>query len=234
MKTERSSKVVEGEMEALKEKIRALEAKKQAHAKTIDKARDARKAVAFKAHADGDDKAAAVLTKSRENELRAAMELEDIVNALSEGRVMLDSLEREWRAALDTEAWAALLVEAETAQREAGLIDQAADALASLMGEHGKRLEMLKRNSHNMNIQRAFQTTGLRHVERILTWKMIQAGVETEAEKPGPQYREVTGYAAILAEQITAAKAIFESYMKERQANEAAEAEAETAEGASA
>lgn len=225
MATERTSKQIETEMDALRDKLRALEAKKQAHSKAIDKARAARKAGAFKAHADGDSKAAATLATARESELRAVMESEDIEAALTEGKAMFAALEREWKAALDVEAWAAILVEADTAQKEAGLIDQAAAALATLMGAHGKRLEALKRHSHNLGVERAFATTGLRHADRIFAWRMIQAGFSTEYEKPSEQYRK-SGYAEIFSEQVAAAKAIYESLVRDRDAREAAEREA--------
>lgn len=226
MATERTSKIIGSEMEVLKGKIRSLETKRAAHARAIEKARATRKAGAFKAHADNDSKAAEALAKSRESEIRAVIELEDVESAIAEGRSMFEKLEREWKAALDAEAWAAILTEAVATQKEAGLIDQAADALATLMGAHGKRLEHLKRHSHNLGVERAFATTGLRHAERIFAWRMIQQGFAADYEKPDKQYREATGYAAILAEQIEAAKAIYENHVKERQANEQAEAAA--------
>ncbi|MBI3059122.1 MAG: hypothetical protein HYY81_07425 [Deltaproteobacteria bacterium] len=215
-------------METLKEKIRALEAKKQAHAKTIDKARDARKAVAFKAHADGDDKAAAVLTKSRENELRAAMELEDIVNALSEGRAMFEKLEKEWKSVLSAEAWAGLMAEAEQARKEAEQIDTAMTAFAKLLAAHGKKLEHLKNASHNLGMDLAFRTVGLRHVKRVFDWRLIQEGLDADVEKPSEQYRNASGYSSILAEQIDAAKSAREMAIKEGEAATETEAKAES------
>jgi len=218
MATERNSKVVEDEMETLKEKIRGLEAKRAAHAKAIEGARATRKAGAFKAHADGDSKAAATLATARESELRAAMEMQDIESAIAEGRAMFDSLEREWKAAVDSEAWSALLAEAELAKKEEAEIDKHAAALVRLLAAHGERLKRLKNTAYNLGSELAFRNVGLRHFERVFSWLLIQGGVETDREKPSEQYRSAASYAEILNQQIASAVLARDKALKEREA----------------
>ena len=62
---QRTSGEIDGELEALRTKLRGLEVKKQSHTKAIDKAKAERKRGAFRAHADNDSKAAEVLAKGK-------------------------------------------------------------------------------------------------------------------------------------------------------------------------
>lgn len=232
---ERNSKVIEGEMDALKKKIRALEAERQEKQKAVEKAKKQRTTRAFAAHADGDKQAAEQLARARETQVKAALEMEDVDSAINQGRAMFADLEREWKRRLADEAWADLIASTTEGEREAALIDQAAAALAALMSAHGTRIDLLKRNAHNLQVERAFATMGLRHADRIFAWKMIQSGFAGEFEKPSEPYREASGYAAIFAEQVAAARAIWEAHRKEREASDpagAADTETATAEGA--
>lgn len=233
MDKKRSSEQIDGELQELRGKLRVLEAEKQQHGKALERAKSDRKKSAYAAYNDKDAKAQERLAKARASQREAELALEDFENALSEGRARFAKLEAEWKEALNRETWAALMVEADAAQKEASLIDQAADALATLMGQHGKRIDLLKRHSHNLGVERAFATMGLRHAERVFAWKMIQAGFASEYEKPSEQYREASGYSAIFAEQVAAAKAIYEAHLKERDAT-AAEPESEAGAGAGA
>lgn len=223
---ERNSKVIEGELENLRAKIKDLEAQKTEHVKALEKAKADRKRSAYSAAAEKDTKAQEKLRKARAAQRESELALEDVESAIVEGRSMFEKLEREWKQTLDREAWAALMVEADTGQKEAKLIDDAQAALATLLGQHGKRIDSLKRNAHNLQAERAFATMGLRHAERVFAWKMIQAGFASEYEKPSAQYREASGYSAIFAEQVAAARATYEAHRKEREASDAAEAEA--------
>lgn len=220
----RTSAMIEKELETLRGKIRAMEKQRQEKQKVVEQAKKRRKSGAFAAHADGDKKAAEQLARAREAEIKATMELEDIEAGIIEGRARFEALEAEWHKALADEAWAELMAEAEQARKEAAEIDKHANAMAELLAAHGKRLEYLKNTAHNLGIERAFSTLGLRHFDRVFAWKMIVAGFVWEYEKPSQQYREASGYSEILNQQIQAAQAARDRAMKEQH-------EAETREG---
>lgn len=216
---ERTSKVISNEMEVLRAKIKDLEAQKAEHVKALEKAKTDRKRSAYSAHSDKDAKAQERLAKARAAQREAELALEDLESAISEGRTMFAALEGEWRRALADEAWAALMQEAEQARKEAAEIDKHIDGFSKLLAAHGKRLEHLKNTAFNLGVERAFRTVGLRHVDRIFDWRLIQAGFAGEFEKPSEQYRKASGYAAILAEQIAAAQLAHDQAMKEAEAN---------------
>lgn len=218
-KAKRTSKEIEAELDGLRAKVRALEAEKQEHGKALDKAQRERKKSAYAAHSDGDAKAKDKLSKARTAQRESELALEDLESAIAEGRARFDRLEREWKAALDAEAWAALMAEAELARKEAAEIDKHIDGFSKLLAAHGKRLEHLKNTAFNLGIERAFRTVGLRHVDRIFDWRLIQAGFAGEFEKPSEQYRKASGYAEILAEQIAAAQVAHDQAMKEAETN---------------
>jgi hypothetical protein len=217
--TNRTSKTIETEMEALRAKIKDLEAQKAEHVKALDKAKADRKRSAYSAHGDKDAKAQERLAKARAAQRESEFALEDLESAIAEGRARFERLEHEWHKALADEAWAALMAEAELARKEAEQIDIHASAIAKLLGAHGRRLEHLKNTAHNLGFERVFQTVGLRHFDRVFAWKMIQMGFAGEYEKPSEQYREAAGYSQILGQQIASARAAHDRAMKERESD---------------
>jgi hypothetical protein len=209
-KAKRSSEQIDKEIQDLRAKIRDLEGQRQDRQKTVERARKQRTERAFAAHADKDKRAGEQLTKAREIQVKAALELEDLESAIAEGRSRFEALEHEWRAALREEEWQAILALAEEAQKEAEQIDAHMNGLAELLGSHQIKLEQLKARSQNLGVQRAFGTTGVRHAFRRLNWLLIKSGASGEVEKPSEVYRQTT-YSAILALQVEAAKKIFET-----------------------
>ena len=210
MDAKRTSEVIDKEIQLLRGKIRAMEAKRQEYLKTVEKAKSDRKRGAFKAHAENDKRAQEQLGRARESQVKAALELEDLEAAVIAGREQFEALEREWHTALRAEEWAAILALAAEAQREAEQIDGHMDALSTFLGGHQGKLEELKRRSHNLGIERAFGTTGVRHAFRRLNWLLIKSGASGEVEKPSEVYRQTT-YSAILAQQVESAKKIAET-----------------------
>lgn len=214
----RTSEQIDRELQELRGKIRALESDRQERQKAVERAKKQRTTRAFAAHADKDKRAAEQLARAREAQRESELALEDLESAISEGRARFETLEHEWHKALADEAWAALMVEAELALKEAGQIDVHASAMAKLLGAHGRRLEQLKNSAHNLGLERVFQTVGLRHFDRVFAWKMIQVGFAGEYEKPSEQYREAAGYSQILAEQIASARAAHDRAVRENEA----------------
>src|SRR3990167_7436782 len=130
MDAKRTSEQVDKELQTLRGKLRGLEAEKQEHAKALEKAKRERKKSAYAAHGEKDPKAQDRLTKARVAQREAELMLEDLESAIATGRARFDELEHEWKAALDAEAWAALMAEAELALKEAVEIDKRTTAMA--------------------------------------------------------------------------------------------------------
>src|SRR3990172_4280423 len=103
MDAKRTSEVIDKEIQLLRGKVRAMEAKRQEYLKTVEKAKTDRKRGAFKAHAENDKRAQEQLGRARESQVKAALELEDLETAVIAGREQFEALEREWRHALDLE-----------------------------------------------------------------------------------------------------------------------------------
>ena len=207
---QRSSEVIDKEMQLLRGKIRALEAEKQEHVKALETAKRERKKSAYAAHSEKNPRAKERLTKAHTAQREAELALEDLEGAIAEGRAMFEALEIGWKTALRQEEWQAILALADEAQKEAEQIDGHMEALSTFLGAHQAKLEQLRHRSHNLGVQRAFGTTGVRHCFRRFNWLVLRAGATSEVEKPSEVYRQ-TNYAAILAQQIEAAKKIAEA-----------------------
>ncbi|MBI3001323.1 MAG: hypothetical protein HYY46_23160 [Deltaproteobacteria bacterium] len=210
MDKKRTSQQIDTEMQGLRGKVRALEAEKQEHVKALETAKRERKKSAYAAHSEKNPRAKERLTKAHTAQREAELALEDLEGAIVEGRAMFEQLEHEWKTALREEEWQAILALAEEAQKEAEQIDGHMEALSKFLGQHQGKLEELKGRSHNLGVERGFGTTGVRHAFRRLNWLLIKSGASSEVEKPSEVYRQ-TNYAAILAQQIEAAKKIAET-----------------------
>jgi len=216
---QRTSKEIDTELQAERETIKKLQREIDTAKKEQATAEGQQERLAYKALAQGDKGAQKNLDEAEERLAKAERHIKSFEKAIAQGMQRFDVLEREWRKALADEAWAALMQEAELARKEADQIDTHIDTFSTLLATHGKRLEHLKNTAHDLGFETAFRTVGLRHVNRIFDWRLIQAGFAGEFEKPGPQYRGAAGYAAILAEQVLGAQAAHDA-VKNREIDE--------------
>lgn len=219
----RSSKVIESELEGLRAKVRALEAEKQEHTKALEKAKADRKRSAYNAHSDKDAKAQERLAKARAAQREAELALEDLESAISEGKARYDALQSEFETTYQAEQWAALFTEADQEIAEADKIAVEGKSFAQRLARRQRKIDELRRRANNLGCPTAFRTCGIRHALRVHDWYLIEAGVETEVEKPTPVYR-TQAYGAIFREQVEAAKKARAAI----QSGEAAASEAKT------
>jgi len=169
MDAKKTTAQIDGELEALRTKLRGLEVKKQSHAKAIDKAKAERKRGAFKAHADGDSTAAAALAKARENEIRAVMEMEDIGSAIAEGGEKFQALEAEREETYRRERWEAARAAMRRAQAEAEEIHLHLEAFSNLLQKHDATLSEIRLRGHEAGQSDAAMTRfKLTHITRTL------------------------------------------------------------------
>lgn len=206
MDAKKTTAQIDGELESLRAKIRDLEAQKADHVKALDKAKADRKRSAYSAHGDKDPKAQERLSKARAAQRENELALEDLESAISEGRQRFEALQHEHEVVYRAEQWAKVLALAADAQKEAEQIDIHVNSLTQLLGQHQEKIEQLRRSSNSLGYPRAFQTCGVRHAFRIMDWRLIQAGVSSEVEKPSPTYRAAEGYGEIFRQQVEAAK----------------------------
>lgn len=219
MDKKRNSEQIDGELQTLRAKIRDLEAQKADHVKGLERAKAERKRSAYSAHGDKDPKAQERLAKARTAQRDSELALEDLESAIAEGRQRFEALQSEFETTYHAEQWAALFAEADQESAEADKIAAEGKSFAQRLARHQAKIEELRRRAHNLGCPRAFQTAGIRHALRVQDWYMIEAGVETEVEKPTPVYR-TQGYGAIFREQVTAAKEARDRMMKERATKE--------------
>lgn len=217
MDTKRTSQVIDSELQAERSTIKKLQRELDATKKERAAAEGQQEQLAYKALAGGDKTAQKNLDDAEERLAKAERHIRSYEKAIAQAIQRFEQLEREWHKALADEAWAELMAEAELARKEAEQIDVHASALAELLGVHGRRLEQLKSTAHNLGFERAFNTVGVRHFDRVFAWKMIKNGFVSEYEKPSQQYREASGYSDILNQQIAAAQASHDSMLKEHE-----------------
>ena len=209
-KAKRTSKEIDTELQAERETIKKLQRELDTTKKEQATAEGQQERLAYKALAEGDKGAQKKLDEAEERLAKAERHVKSFEKAIAQGMQRFEALEHEWKAALRAEEWAAILALAAEAQREAEQIDGHMDALSTFLGGHQGKLEELKRRSHNLGIERAFGTTGVRHAFRRLNWLLIKSGASGEVEKPSEVYRQTT-YSAILAQQVESAKKIAET-----------------------
>jgi len=142
MKT-RSTKEIDLEAEAIKGKIKKLEAEKKRAAEAFDKFQTVRKGVALDAFT-GDDKAQRKLEKARADQVEAQLKLEDIESAISEAHQRLHALEVERQEVFRAEKRVELAEVGKLAVEQSGKIDETLIVLVEQLTEHVKTLKRLQ------------------------------------------------------------------------------------------
>lgn len=219
MDAKRTSQEIDKEIQAERETIKKLQRELEATKKEHVAAEAVQSQLAYRALGAGDKTAQKALDEIEEKLTRAGNRIRSREKAIAEGMRRHAALQSEYERVYKAEQWEKVLALAAEAQKEAAEIDKHIDGFSKLLAAHGKRLEHLKNTAFNLGVERAFRTVGLRHVDRIFDWRLIQAGFAGEFEKPSEQYRKASGYAEILAEQIAAAQVSHDQAMKETEAN---------------
>src|SRR3989338_5981894 len=170
MDAKRTSEAIDKEIQLLRGKIRAMEAKRQEYLKTVEKAKSDRKRGAFKAHAENDKRAQEQLGRARESQLKAALELEDLEAAVIAGREQFEALERQWKAALRREDLERLKALARERIALAPRVDAVVDGLVGVLKDFNMITEAMLPFKHNLNLRMKLHEDNLREWLRVRLW----------------------------------------------------------------